>query len=74
MHKPTDIKGYRALTPDEVAAMNVIKAKGAEVGKLIDSLLASELDLDPRWAAIAKTDLQKGFMSLTRAVAKPDFF
>lgn len=27
-----------------------------------------------RWAAIAKTDLQKGFMALVRAVAKPQSF
>ena len=27
-----------------------------------------------RWTAIAKTHLQQGFMALTRAIAKPDFF
>ena len=31
-------------------------------------------ELDKRWLAIAKTDLQKGFMAATRSVAKPDFF
>lgn len=30
--------------------------------------------LDTRWLAIAKTDLQQGFMSLTRSIAKPTTF
>jgi len=29
---------------------------------------------DPRWLALAKTDLQRGLMALTRAIAKPDGF
>jgi hypothetical protein len=29
---------------------------------------------DQRWVAIAKTDLQKGFMALVRAVAQPESF
>ena len=29
---------------------------------------------DRRWLEIAQTDLQKGFMALTRSIAKPDFF
>lgn len=27
-----------------------------------------------RWAATAKTDLQKGLMALTRSIAQPEFF
>jgi hypothetical protein len=30
--------------------------------------------LDQRWVNIGKTDLQKGLMALTRAVAQPEFF
>jgi hypothetical protein len=29
---------------------------------------------DPRWLAIGKTDLQKGFMAVIRAIAKPETF
>lgn len=29
---------------------------------------------DPRWVAIATTDLQTGFMALTRSLAKPTTF
>lgn len=67
------ISGYRELSQEEIDMMNDIKAKGADLGKLID-VLADQKLADPRWLAIAKTDLQKGFMALTRAVAKPEFF
>lgn len=66
------IKGYRELSEAEIEIMNRIKEKGAEVGELLEWL--SVVDVDPRWVAIGKTHLQQGFMALTRAVAKPDFF
>lgn len=68
------IKGYRELTQAEIAFMNSVKVKAEEVNQLIISLEASVEGIDKRWLAIAKTDLQKGFMSLTRSVARPEFF
>lgn len=67
------IKGYRELSQEEIDLMNEIKEAGAGLGNLIEKLEVSG-KLDGRWLAIARTDLQKGFMALTRAVAKPEFF
>lgn len=67
------IKGYRELSQGEIDAMNAVKEKAAEVGILIEEM-ESNSELDQRWVAIAKTDLQRGFMAAVRAVAKPDFF
>ncbi|QOI71931.1 hypothetical protein pEaSNUABM47_00463 [Erwinia phage pEa_SNUABM_47] len=67
------IKGYRDLSQKEVDAMNEIKQLAATVGELIEKLESTE-SVDKRWLAIAKTDLQKGFMSAVRSVAKPDSF
>lgn len=67
------ITGYRELTEDEIALMNEVKAKAAETGALIDRLKYVQ-SVDPRWTAIASTQLQQGFMALTRAIAKPEFF
>jgi len=53
--------------------MNKIKEKAAEVGELFHELEGMP-ELDKRWLAIAKTDLQKGFMAATRSIAKPGFF
>jgi predicted site-specific integrase-resolvase len=67
------IKGYRDLTQDEIDLMNQIKEKAAEVGELIEEI-ESDLNVDRRWSAIAKTELQQGFMALTRSIAKPESF
>lgn len=75
------IKGYRELSQEEINLMNEIKAKAAEVGELVEKLestaCAVEANLDrpdARWVSLGKDDLQKGFMALTRSIAKPDFF
>lgn len=69
----TKIKGYRDLSPEEVALMNKVKEKSAEVGELIDELAATQ-GLDQRWVSLAKTDLQKGFMFAVRGIAQPTTF
>jgi hypothetical protein len=68
----TPITGYRELSPDEIALINQIKAKGIEIDGLIAELAAAQAD--PRWLAIGRTDLQQGFMAITRAIAKPAGF
>lgn len=67
------IKGYRDLSQVEIDAMNEVKAKAAEVGELIEKLMATD-GLDKRWVAIAKTDLQTGFMAAVRSIAQPTTF
>ncbi|QCW18560.1 hypothetical protein SEPL_510 [Salmonella phage SE_PL] len=67
------IKGYRELTEDEIKNMNDVKELAAQVGELIERL-GDTPDIDRRWLNIAKTDLQKGFMSAVRSIAKPDSF
>ena len=67
------IKGYRDLSQAEIDAMNAIKKKAEEVGILIEELFNADTT-DKRWVAIAKTDLQTGFMAAVRSVAKPESF
>ncbi len=68
------IKGYRELNESEIRLMNEIKEKAAEVGQLVDRLRGFPTNLDQRWINIGATELQQGFMALTRSVAQPDFF
>lgn len=78
----TLIKGYRDLSKAEIDAMNKIKSLAEEVGALclsFDGPVSGQdgegaFFPDPRWLAIAKTDLQKGFMFLTRSIAQPTTF
>lgn len=67
------IKGYRELSQEEIDLMNDIKAKGAELGELVEKLRQAE-GLDQRWVSIGATDFQTGLMALTRSVAQPTFF
>lgn len=67
------IKGYRELSQEEIDLMNEIKAKGIELGELVEKLRATA-GLDQRWVSIGATDLQTGLMALTRGVARPEFF
>jgi hypothetical protein len=73
------IKGYRELTQDEIDCMNKIKNLGEQLGALCDYLAVTNVQtgrhqIDERWLAIGKTDLQKGIMALVRSVAQPTTF
>ncbi len=67
------IKGYRDLSPEEIALMNEAKAMAEQVGALVEKI-AKTPGVDGRWVATGKTDLQKGFMSLVRGIAQPTTF
>jgi hypothetical protein len=67
------IKGYRDLSENEISQMNEAKSIGEGVGRLCNAL-ALNPGIDQRWLAIAKTDLQKGFMALVRSIAQPTTF
>lgn len=67
------ISGYRELSQEEINAMNSVKELAGAVGILIEEMQANK-SLDQRWVAIAKTDLQRGFMAAVRAVAQPTTF
>lgn len=67
------IKGYRELDESEIIHMNRIKEMSNAVGNLVEALRLQKHN-DQRWISIGATNLQQGFMALTRAVAKPDLF
>ncbi|WP_439640084.1 Acb2/Tad1 domain-containing protein [Nevskia sp.] len=67
------ITGYRQLNEAEAALMNEIKARGVELGELVNKLRTTA-GLDQRWISIGSTDLQTGLMALVRGVAQPTTF
>lgn len=68
-----DVTGYRRLNEDEITWLNAGKSLANRVGDFVESL-NDDPTVDKRWLAIARTDLQKGFMSLIRSIAKPTSF
>lgn len=73
MTKTAPIVGYRELSAEELRIANELKELASQVGFKVDEVFARE-DTDKRWAAIARTDLQTGFMALIRSVLKPTTF
>ena len=82
------IRGYRQLSAEDQALINEIKDLGEHVRHLVGRVqshaqAANDSQTDApftqvtnpsRWAAMAMTDLQVGFMKLVRAVAQPTSF
>ncbi len=66
------IAGYRELTADEISVMNELKKAEASFLKIIDDLPKSLPATNLRWLAIARTDIETGFMAMNRAVSRPD--
>ena len=69
------------MSEQEIALMNEGKALAVQVGAFCDKLNflslpagGSKVEIDPRWLSIGTTDLQKGFMSLIRSIARPQSF
>lgn len=85
----SEITGYRNLSAEEIALINEVKAH-AEVtrvlmekieNRLLEHPLSDPLS-DPhtmytnplRWFHIGATELQQGYMSVIRAIARPTTF
>ena len=68
------IAGHKALNAAQIGDMNMVKHLGKQCRDLFNYLEQENLDYDKRWIEVAKTQIQLGLMSLTRAVAKNDFF
>lgn len=75
------IKGYRQLSEDEQQIINDLKSLAELVGVRVEDVLRGGPEGDPwgfqpdvRWARIAQTHLQQGFMALIRSIAKPTTF
>jgi hypothetical protein len=65
------ISGYRDLTEDEIALMNRVKQQEREMLAGID-LIAALPAVDLRSLALARTNIQQGFMWMVRAIARPE--
>lgn len=79
------IMGYRQLSEAEQALINRVKQVAQDVAHLVtdvrDFTESNPLELDDvtrlnpaRWAALADTDFQVGFMKLVRSIARPSTY
>ena len=70
-HKGLPVKGYRAQSEDNVALVNRNKLFEEEMLRIIDALQDNP-NVDKRWLAIGKTNLEQAFMAINRSIFKPE--
>jgi hypothetical protein len=77
-HQGLPVHGYKPQSEAKVALVNEFKQDEERILRKIDALGSQGLGEsfavphDPRWASIARTHFQEGFMALNRAVFRPD--
>lgn len=64
------VAGYTSQSDLNVAIVNNHKEAEERVLRLIDAAKANPYN-DQRWVAVAKTQIEQGFMALNRAVFQP---
>lgn len=67
-----DIKGYRVLDEIDKAYMNLLKKHEQDILEELERMRESVANLNQRSLAIAKTEIQTGFMWAIRAIARPN--
>lgn len=65
------VHGYREQTDGNVSLVNKNKIDEEKILRVIDDLFANNVG-DKRWLAIARTHIEIAFMSLNRAIFKPE--
>lgn len=65
------ISGYRDLTQDEIDQMNAVKEAEVALGDVWRRVMELP-DVDKRWASVARTHFEEGFMALVRSIARPE--
>lgn len=72
MTRGLPVHGYTDQPADKIDLVNANKITEERLLRQIEHLQAiAEPGEQPRWLAIAKTDVQKAFMSLNRAIFNP---
>ena len=70
-HSGLPVAGYRAQSEKAVALVNAFKVAEEKLLRILDDL-AKSAEIDKRWLAIGRTNIEQGFMAINRAVFRPD--
>ena len=71
-HKGLPVQGYKThQTTDNIVKVNRNKMEEEKILRILDNL-KEDPTVDQRWLAIGRTQIEKGFMSVNRAVFQPE--
>lgn len=69
-HQPIPVAGYKPQSQATIDLVNSNKREEERILRAMDALKMST-DVDQRWLAIARTQIEQGFMALNRSIFKP---
>lgn len=69
-HTGLPVHGYRAQPAQALERVNAMKEIEERVLRALDELKALP-EIDQRWLATGRTDIEKGFMAVNRSVFRP---
>lgn len=64
------VAGYKPQADEAIEKVNANKRAEEMVLRILDDLATRE-EIDKRWLAIGRTQIEQGFMAVNRAVFKP---
>lgn len=68
--KGLPVAGYQAQSAQNIDLVNANKVAEENILRNLDDL-AEMPEVDKRWLAIARTQIEQGFMAMNRAIFKP---
>ena len=69
-HQGLPVAGYRAQSQENVNLVNEMKRAEEATLRKLDEMKANP-EIDQRWLAIGRTNLEQAFMAINRSVFKP---
>lgn len=70
-HEPLPVAGYVPQSPESVGLVNQNKIIEERILRRLD-VMQNFPEVDKRWLAIGRTQLEQAFMALNRAIFKPE--
>lgn len=71
MTRGLPVHGYTDQPQDRIDQVNMNKQTEESLLRSVELLMQHQA-VDPRWAAIARTHFEQGFMALNRAIFRPE--
>lgn len=71
-HEGLPVKGYVPQSEARIALVNENKILEERVLRQIEQIQVLMSGVDHRWAAIARTHIEQGFMCLNRSIFRPE--
>lgn len=69
-HQGLPVSGYRAQSQEHIDLVNGMKESEEVILRSLDEMKANP-EIDQRWLAIGRTNLEQAFMAINRSVFKP---